>query len=178
MRGQPSLCPPLGSRAPCLARLLDPLRDGRCTARLPLSTCPPAGSIRRPDLSVGSIRWIYPLDLSVGRQLPTGAASCHWHILSQQPAQLALRWSRLSTPRGGPAASPAPPSRPYPCLLRPCSLKWLLPCSEQIWQLDPVRPRASHAKKTWVRQAPGKHISRCSATAQQFCACTYPKQGR
>ena len=77
-------------------------------------------------LSVGSIRWIYPLDLSVGRQLPTGAASCHWHILSQQPAQLALRWSRLSTPRGGPAASPAPPSRPYPCLLRPCSLKWLL----------------------------------------------------
>ena len=67
-------------------------------------------------LSVGSIRWIYPLDLSVGRQLPTGAASCHWHILSQQPAQLALRWSRLSTPRGGPAAAsragspgPAPP---------------------------------------------------------------------
>ena len=36
------------------------------------------------------------------QELPTGAASCHWHILSQQPAQLALRWSRLSTPRGGP----------------------------------------------------------------------------
>ena len=45
-------------------------------------------------------------------RLAPGAASCHWHILSQQPAQLALRWSRLSTPRGGPAAtSPAPPSR-------------------------------------------------------------------
>ena len=56
------LPPPLGSRAPCLALLLDPLRDGRCTARLPLSTCPPAGSIHYPlDLSVGSIRWIYPL---------------------------------------------------------------------------------------------------------------------
>ena len=109
------------------ARLLDPLRDGRCTARLPLSTCPPAGSIRRPDLSVGSIRWIYPLDLSVGRQLPTGAASCHWHILSQQPAQLALRWSRLSTPRGGPRRRvPGSPEPALPCLLRPCSLKRLL----------------------------------------------------
>ena len=108
--------------------MLDPRRGGRCTARLPLSTCPPAGSIHYPlDLSVGPIRWIYPLDLSVGRQLPTGAASCHWHILSQQPAQLALRWSRLSTPRGGPRRRvPGSPEPALPCLLRPCSLKRLL----------------------------------------------------
>ena len=75
-------------------------------------------------LSVGSIRWIYPLDLSVGRQLPTGAASCHWHILSQQPAQLALRWSRLSTPRGGPrrrvpgSPEPALPLPPPPVFVK------------------------------------------------------------
>ena len=76
---------------------------------------------------LGSIRWIYPLDLPTGWQLPTGAASCHWHILSQQPAQLALRWSRLSTPRGGPRRRvPGSPEPALPCLLRPCSLKRLL----------------------------------------------------
>ena len=162
--------------------MLDPRRGGRCTARLPLSTCPPTGSIRwiypldpgqlpriyPLDLSVGSIRWIYPLDLSVGRQLPTGAASCHWHILSQQPAQLALRWSRLSTPRGGPRRRvPGSPEPALPCLLRPCSLKRLL-C---LLALILVNSGKSHGDRQ------GQELAHTPTPSHPLCPLLAPRAG-
>ena len=120
------------------------------------------------DLSVGYIRWIYPLDLSIGWQLPTGAASCHWHVLSQQPAQLALRRSRLSTPRGGPRRRvPGSPEPALPCLLRPCSLKRLL-C---LLALILVNSGKSHGDRQ------GQELAHTPTPSHPLCPLLAPRAG-
>ena len=143
----------------------------RSARLLPASTPSARPADTPPRLVAGLYTLHHDLTSSVHHRVPTPCSriyNCHWHILSQQPAQLALRWSRLSTPRGGPRRRvPGSPEPALPCLLRPCSLKRLL-C---LLALILVNSGKSHGDRQ------GQELAHTPTPSHPLCPLLAPRAG-
>ena len=131
---RPSLSPSFSPRPPSLASVSPCSSLGSPSWLEPAWGGPPRAACRQRRLtaSSGSIRWIYPLDLSVGSIRWRGSyppvqpvvIGTFYHSSRPWPA---LRWSRLSTSRGGLPRRrvPGSPEPVLPCLPHPGLLKRL-----------------------------------------------------